>query len=163
VACTGDSRAIPGRKNGEGLWSTVPLSADQTGGNPDEAARIRDAHPGEETAVSGGRVLGGLELARAFGDGLYKWTREGSLYLRKIYLARKPSEHVLTSPYVTAELLITTTKILPEKGDFVVMASDALWEMLSNEEVIGLVGRWIENVLHQESFVGRAYYQRFGL
>jgi pyruvate dehydrogenase phosphatase len=51
---------------------------------------------------------------------------------------------VKTPPYVTAEPVITTTKIEPEKGDFVVMATDGLWEMLTNEEVVGLVGKWIE-------------------
>ena len=49
-----------------------------------------------------------------------------------------------TPPYVTAEPVITTTKIDPSKGDFVVMATDGLWEMLSNEEVVGLVGQWVE-------------------
>jgi pyruvate dehydrogenase phosphatase len=47
-----------------------------------------------------------------------------------------------TPPYVTAEPVITTTKIEPGKEEFVVMASDALWEMLTNEEVVGLVAEW---------------------
>ena len=49
-----------------------------------------------------------------------------------------------TPPYVTAEPIITTTKVEPEKGDFVVMATDGLWEMLTNEEVVGLVGQWLD-------------------
>jgi pyruvate dehydrogenase phosphatase len=32
----------------------------------------------------------------------------------------------------------------PENGDFVVMATDGLWEMLTNEEVVGLVGQWLD-------------------
>ena len=50
-----------------------------------------------------------------------------------------------TPPYVTAEPIVTTTKIEPDKGDFVVMATDGLWEFLSNEEVVGLVGQWLES------------------
>jgi pyruvate dehydrogenase phosphatase len=45
---------------------------------------------------------------------------------------------------VTAEPIITTTKVDPSNGDFVVMATDGLWEMLTNEEVVGLVGEWLD-------------------
>jgi len=30
------------------------------------------------------------------------------------------------------------------RGDFLVLASDGLWESLTNEEVVGLVGKWLE-------------------
>jgi pyruvate dehydrogenase phosphatase len=122
----------------------TPLSVDQTGNNPDEAARIRKQHPGEESVVKNGRVLGGLEPTRAFGDASYKWTREVSERLRTSFFARSPPVSLKTPPYVTAEPVVTTTKIEPENGDFVVMATDGLWEMLTNEEVVGLVGQWIE-------------------
>jgi pyruvate dehydrogenase phosphatase len=46
---------------------------------------------------------------------------------------------------------VTTTKIHPEKGDFLVMATDGLWEMLTNEEVVGLVGKWIESQAVEQS------------
>jgi pyruvate dehydrogenase phosphatase len=45
---------------------------------------------------------------------------------------------------VTAEPVVTTTKVEPKNGDFVVMATDGLWEMLTNEEVVGLVGQWLD-------------------
>lgn len=144
VACTGDSRAVLGRRSASGNWTATPLSADQTGSNPDEAARLRKLHPGEPDVVRNGRVLGNLEPTRAFGDASYKWTREISEKLRQRFFARSPSSSLKTPPYVTAEPVITTTKIEPEKGDFVVMATDGLWEMLTNEEVVGLVGKWIE-------------------
>ena len=31
-----------------------------------------------------------------------------------------------------------------EEGGFLVLASDGLWESLTNEEVVGLVGKWLE-------------------
>jgi pyruvate dehydrogenase phosphatase len=67
VACTGDSRAILGRKDPKsGKWVVEVLTVDQTGRNKDEANRIRKEHPGEERdAVKRGRVLGGLEPTRA--------------------------------------------------------------------------------------------------
>jgi pyruvate dehydrogenase phosphatase len=64
--------------------------------------------------------------------------------LKKSYFARTPSALLKTPPYVTAEPIITTTKVEPERGDFVVMATDGLWEMLTNEEVVGLVGQWLD-------------------
>jgi pyruvate dehydrogenase phosphatase len=67
VACTGDSRAVLGRKDPKtGKWNVEVLSVDQTGRNMDEANRLRKEHPGEEQdVVRRGRVLGGLEPTRA--------------------------------------------------------------------------------------------------
>jgi pyruvate dehydrogenase phosphatase len=151
VACTGDSRAVLGRRGASGKWVATPLSVDQTGSNPDEAARIRKQHPGEENAIRNGRILGGLEPSRAFGDASYKWTRETSERLKQSFFGRTPSNLLKTPPYVTAEPVVTTTKIEPENGDFVVMATDGLWEMLTNEEVVGLVGQWIEKQTNESN------------
>jgi len=67
VACTGDSRAILGRRDQKtGKWTVEVLSVDQTGRNLEEANRLRKEHPGEERdVVKRGRVLGGLEPTRA--------------------------------------------------------------------------------------------------
>ncbi|EOO04294.1 putative protein phosphatase 2c protein [Phaeoacremonium minimum UCRPA7] len=145
VACTGDSRAVLGRRSESGKWTATQLSEDQTGSNPNEAARMRKLHPGEEHVIRNGRVLGGLEPTRAFGDASYKWSRDISDRLRQSFFGRSVSPLLKTPPYVTAEPVVTTTKIQPEKGDFLVMATDGLWEMLTSEEVVGLVGKWIEN------------------
>ncbi len=144
VACTGDSRAVLGRRSASGKWTATPLSVDQTGSNPDEEARMRSLHPGEDHVIRNGRVLGGLEPTRAFGDASYKWTRDVSDRLRASFFGRSQSPLMRTPPYVTAEPVVTTTKIEPENGDFIVMATDGLWEMLTNEEAVGLVGKWIE-------------------
>lgn len=144
VACTGDSRAVLGRRNANGKWTATALSVDQTGGNAAEEARMRAEHPNEPYVIANGRVLGGLEPTRAFGDAVYKWTKETQDLLKRTYFTRTPSRHLKTPPYVTAEPVVTTTKVQPESGDFVVMATDGLWEMLTNEEVVGLVGQWLE-------------------
>ncbi|KAJ4294559.1 [Pyruvate dehydrogenase [acetyl-transferring]]-phosphatase 1, mitochondrial [Kalmusia sp. IMI 367209] len=144
VACTGDSRAVLGRRGSNGKWTATPLSEDQTGGTVSEAERLRAEHPGEPNVVRNGRILGGLEPSRAFGDASYKWSLQTTQELKKSYFARTASPLLKTPPYVTAEPIITTTKVEPEKGDFVVMATDGLWEMLTNEEVVGLVGQWLD-------------------
>jgi pyruvate dehydrogenase phosphatase len=144
VACTGDSRAVLGRRAQNGKWTATALSEDQTGSNPQEVERMRKEHPGEENVIRNGRVLGGLEPSRAFGDAVYKWSRDVAWKLRENFFGRSPSPLLKTPPYVTAEPIVTTTKVHPENGDFLVLATDGLWEMLTNEEVVGLVGKWIE-------------------
>lgn len=164
VACTGDSRAVLGRRSDSGKWTATALSEDQTGGNPNEVARMRKAHPGEDRVIHNGRVLGGLEPTRAFGDASYKWTKEISDRLRASFFGRSSSPHLKTPPYVTAEPVVTTTKINPERGDFLVLATDGLWEMLTNEEVVGLVGKWIETQAVQQtnSQLGSLWSKMFG-
>lgn len=145
VACTGDSRAVLGRKGPAGKWVATALSEDQTGATPSEMERLRAEHPGEEYVVRQGRILGGLEPSRAFGDSTYKWSKDVQDRMKKNFFGKTAPPLLKTPPYVTAEPIITTTKVNPEKGDFVVMATDGLWEMLSNEEVVGLVGQWLES------------------
>ncbi|KAJ2922083.1 hypothetical protein H1R20_g15010, partial [Candolleomyces eurysporus] len=81
VAVTGDSRAVAGvwepTDDGKGVWRVEALTEDQTGRNPSELARIQSEHPKDEEndVIRNGRVLGGLEPSRAFGDARYKWPR----------------------------------------------------------------------------------------
>ncbi|KAL4808504.1 phosphatase 2C-like domain-containing protein [Aspergillus unguis] len=144
VACAGDSRAVLGRRGANGKWTATPLSEDQTGGTPSEMQRLREEHPGEPNVVRNGRILGQLEPSRSFGDAFYKWTKETQDKIKRQFFGRTPHPLLKTPPYVTAEPVITTTKVEPGNGDFLVLATDGLWEMLSNEEVVGLVGQWIE-------------------
>lgn len=144
VACAGDSRAVLGRRSENGKWSATPLSEDQTGGTPSEMKRLREEHPGEPNVVRNGRILGQLEPSRSFGDAFYKWSKQTQDKIKRQFFGRTPHPLLKTPPYVTAEPVITTTKVEPAQGDFVVLATDGLWEMLSNEEVVGLVGQWIE-------------------
>ncbi|KYG44135.1 hypothetical protein M433DRAFT_145171 [Acidomyces richmondensis BFW] len=155
VACTGDSRAVLGRRGSSGKWTATALSVDQTGSTPSEEARLRAEHPNEPYVVQNGRILGGLEPSRAFGDAMYKWSQETQQKIHGSFFGRTPSKNVKTPPYVTAEPVITTTQVDPAKGDFVVMATDGLWEMLSNEEVVGLVGQWLEKQASSGTSTGK--------
>lgn len=144
VAVAGDSRAVLGRrvalKEDTYAYETHVLSADQNAHNPREVERLEAAHPGENI-FEGGRVLG-WGMSRAFGDAVCKWSLEIQQRLHEEYLNDRVRSNCLTPPYFTAEPEITTTNI--RKGDFVVMASDGLWDCLTNEEVVGLVGGWLE-------------------
>lgn len=154
VALTGDSRAILGRRvadaDGNGYHYDVHvLSFDQNGFNPAEQARLSEAHPGEDI-IRNGRVMG-WGTSRVFGDARWKWSVDVQKRLKEKYLGRSVPANYQTPPYLIAEPEVTATKI--ESGDFLIMASDGLWECLSNEEAVGLVGWWLESGagLHPQS------------
>ncbi|KAJ3501411.1 hypothetical protein NLJ89_g9349 [Agrocybe chaxingu] len=163
VACTGDSRAVAGvwesSSDGRDQWRIEVLTEDQTGRNPSELARMRSEHPKDEGdyVIREGRVLGGLEPTRAFGDARYKWPRAVQETLNEAFMAgngtpmRPPPSLFKTPPYVTARPVVTHRKmsLLPTAGGsepskkrqrFLVLATDGLWDQLSNDEVVSLVG-----------------------
>ncbi|KAI4847669.1 putative pyruvate dehydrogenase [Aureobasidium sp. EXF-8845] len=153
VACTGDSRAVLGQRNADGTWEAIPLSVDQTGSNPDEVARINQEHPGEEDIAKNGRIHG-IMVSRAFGDGRWKWPLE----LQKEFQQRfggqaplTPKYNIQTPPYITAEPVVTTTFIDPTKPSFLILATDGLWDSLSNQQAVDLVGTWLEPRANESS------------
>ncbi|KAJ6567067.1 phosphatase 2C-like domain-containing protein [Mycena capillaripes] len=145
VSVTGDSRAILGRprktEDGKTIYDVHVLSVDQNGKNPAEVARLSADHPDEKLFNERGRYLG-WGLTRSFGNGVMKWSKELQTFMQEKCLGDKPRATLLTPPYFTALPEITTTAIEP--GDFMVMASDGLWDCLTNEEVVGLVGLWLK-------------------
>ncbi|TFK99082.1 phophatase 2C family protein [Pterulicium gracile] len=175
VASTGDCRAVAGiwqeNADGSGSWKCDVLSEDQTGRNPREIERIQAQHPADEadTVIMNGRVLGGLEPTRAFGDARYKWPRHVQEALSTAFLEgngrpiRPPPKLFKTPPYVTATPevthrklhLPTTVPIAPISSEspaqketlrFIVLATDGLFDALSSEEVVSLVGGHLQGL-----------------
>lgn len=145
VACTGDSRAVLGSRDAKsGKYTATALSTDQTGFNPGELARVRAEHPGEPDVidVKTGRDLG-IAVARAFGDGLWKWPQEVIDECKDKYFWKPARPGYKTPPYLTAEPVVTTTRIRGE-GEFVIMASDGLWDHVSSEDAVKLVDMWLK-------------------
>lgn len=135
VANTGDCRCVLGRME-NGKWHALPLSIDQAFENDDEVDRVKKAHPGEEfTVIVHKRLLGGLMPLRAFGDVIYKWSKQ---HLNVIY--QQVPLNYFTPPYLTAEPVVTHHK-LDEQDKFVVIATDGLWERLSSDEVVDIVSK----------------------
>lgn len=159
VACTGDSRAVmgvwdPKANQGKGKWKAHLLSEDQEGTNPKEIQRMQAEHPPEERekVIRRGRVLGGLQPTRAFGDARYKWPVGIQEKLYEAFhpsgKARRDPPDYITPPYVTAKPEVVSCSI-PKPSEttkpaFIVLATDGLWDKLETAEVVGLVGRWIE-------------------
>lgn len=49
----------------------------------------------------------------------------------------------MTPPYLTAEPVVTTTNI-ERKGEFMIIATDGLWDCMSNEQAVKLVEMWLQ-------------------
>lgn len=120
TANIGDSRAVLARKG-----SAIDLSVDHKPNSPSERSRIEsvggyvkwhgnykpDGKPDENTGVY--RVNGNLALSRAIGDAYER-------------------------PAMTPEPDITVTKG-DTNDDFVIVATDGLWDVLTSQEAVQLV------------------------
>lgn len=121
----GDSRAVLGTRNEDDQLIAVQLTVDLKPNIPSEAQRIRQrrgrifALP-EEPEVA--RVWlpkynsPGLAMARAFGD-----------FCLKEY-------GLISMPEVSCHLIT-------EKDEFIVLATDGVWDVLSNTEVVSIISR----------------------
>ncbi|XAR66246.1 Phosphoprotein phosphatase [Bertholletia excelsa] len=89
----------------------IPLSADHKPDRPDELNRIQNAG-GRVIYWDGPRVLGVLAMSRAIGDNYLK-------------------------PFVTSEPEVTVTDRTAE-DECLVLASDGLWDVVSNETACGV-------------------------
>jgi pyruvate dehydrogenase phosphatase len=85
--------------------------------------------------------------SRAFGDALWKWPLEFQRDVQKRFYGPSPLTPrcpVQTPPYLTAEPVATSTKIDTDSPSFLIMATDGLWDTLSNQQAVDLVGTWLE-------------------
>ena len=153
VACTGDSRAVLGRWDaGSQSYTTIALSEDQTGFNAKEVQRLAEAHPDEPDMIDPktGRLLG-IAVTRAFGDHRWKWDNDFIRSVQAKFWGPSPRPQSKTAPYMTAEPEITETQVVRtakgdvgRKSDFMILASDGLWDRISSEHAVECVSRWLE-------------------
>ncbi|KAJ7155203.1 phosphatase 2C-like domain-containing protein [Mycena filopes] len=143
IASIGNMRALLGRprrpdRDGVVKYDVHVLSVDHTLDNPAERARMKELHPGEDIIHNG--TLLGRPYTRALGDGPLKWPEELQQKLRTSHPAAAVPR-VKTPPYISAEPEFTTIKVRP--GDFLVMTPHWVSECLTDAEVVGLVGAWV--------------------
>ncbi|XP_068941922.1 pyruvate dehydrogenase [acetyl-transferring]-phosphatase 2, mitochondrial [Petaurus breviceps papuanus] len=152
VANAGDCRAILGVQEENGAWSSMPLTRDHNAWNKAELLRLKKEHPESEerTIIVDDRLLGVLMPSRAFGDVQLKWSKElqqsvlqRGFNTEALNIYRFTPSNYYTPPYLTAEPEITYHKLRP-KDKFLVMASDGLWDLLGNEDVVRLVVEHLE-------------------
>ena len=146
VANVGDCRAVLGSRDHDGSWVSRPLTVDHSSAaNSGEVQRVIREHPAEEnrTCIKYGRLLGVLQPLRAFGDIQLKQSREELSKIFSFVPNYKPFKELHTPPYLTAEPEVFHYK-LDASDKFIVLATDGLWDILSNEDVVAAVAAYIE-------------------
>ena len=148
VANTGDSRAVLGRWDGAaGKYVAQSMSVDQTGFNQDEVQRLKQEHPDEECVDPKTGRVHGIAVSRAFGDSRWKWPNELSQQVsEKLWgPAPRPNGMIKTPPYLTAEPEVMETRVQTgSHPDFLIMASDGLWDNISSEHAVTCVQQWLD-------------------
>ncbi|RXM30096.1 [Pyruvate dehydrogenase [acetyl-transferring]]-phosphatase 2, mitochondrial [Acipenser ruthenus] len=158
VANSGDCRAILGVLEEDGCWSSLPLTHDHNALNPSELARVRSEHPKSEenTVVTGDRLLGLLMPLRAFGDVCFKWSKElqqsileSGFDLETLDIYHYAPPNYLSPPYLNVDPELTYHKLRPQ-DKFLILATDGLWDMLSNDEAVRLVAEHLTGIHLEE-------------
>lgn len=123
IANVGDSRAVLGTMSDDGSIAAVQLTIDFKPNLPQEKARIvqckgrvycHDDEPGMHRVWLPDREAPGLAMSRAFGD-----------YCVKDY-------GVISAPEVTQ-------RRINARDQFVILATDGVWDVISNEEAVQIV------------------------
>jgi protein phosphatase 2C family protein 2/3 len=109
----GDSRCV---LSSDG--KAIPLSHDHKPNNETELKRIQQAG----SFVSSGRVNGNLALSRAIGD--FDFKQNKSIAAADQAISAKPD--------------VTTHTITPQ-DEFIVLACDGIWDVMSNEDLVQFV------------------------
>uniref|UniRef100_A0A8C7L3F8 protein-serine/threonine phosphatase n=1 Tax=Oncorhynchus kisutch TaxID=8019 RepID=A0A8C7L3F8_ONCKI len=119
VANAGDSRCVVSEKG-----KAIDMSYDHKPEDELELARIKNA--GGKVTMDG-RVNGGLNLSRAIGDHFYK--RNKALGPEEQMISSMPDVKVLT---------------LNPEHDFMVIACDGIWNVMSSQDVVDFVSQKIK-------------------
>mmetsp|Transcript_11360 Transcript_11360/g.19405 ORF Transcript_11360/g.19405 Transcript_11360/m.19405 type:complete len:415 (+) Transcript_11360:132-1376(+) len=140
VANVGDSRAVLGKKNGK----AVDLSSEHRPYGKNEVSlremsRIADAGGW----VDDGRVLGILAVSRAFGDlefkrGLAQLLVDGVIEKMWTKAFAKSVDFKANPVVATPDVEMVT---LGEDDDFMIVASDGLWEVTTSAQAVTFVKR----------------------
>ncbi|KAK2996084.1 hypothetical protein RJ640_011590 [Escallonia rubra] len=139
VANLGDSRAVLGRlvrATGEVL--AIQLSAEHNASIESVRQELHSLHPDDSRIVvlkhNVWRVKGLIQISRSIGD----------VYLKKAEFNREPlySKFRLREPFrrpiLSSEPSISVHELQPH-DQFLILASDGLWEHLSNQDAVDIV------------------------
>ncbi|GAB2259924.1 hypothetical protein Droror1_Dr00010779 [Drosera rotundifolia] len=144
IANVGDSRAVLGRRVGDGGIFCLPsavaqrLTSDHNVGIEAVRKEVRALHPDDVNIVvhtrGFWRIKGIIQVSRAIGDIYLKRPEFSDLY------QKFGSSVPLKRAVISAEPSISMRKLDPDDL-FVIFASDGLWEHLSDEAAVEIVYR----------------------
>lgn len=139
IANAGDSRAVLGRveKHTKDV-KAIQLSSEHNANLKSVRDELHLLHPDDPEIVvlkhTVWRVKGLIQISRSIGDAYFKrWEFNREPLLPKFRLS-KPFH----TPILKAEPSIHVHKLLPE-DQFIIFASDGLWEHLTNQEAVEIV------------------------
>jgi pyruvate dehydrogenase phosphatase len=152
-------KAVPGLDPGAspvsgtgrgGDYYAVALSEDHNAKLPKEASALAQAHPGEPDIVkckhaNACYVKGRLQPTRALGDAYLKYSEFNGRPNRSDSSAGRYIPPPYTPPYITAtpEVRVYEDILDDPSAEFVILASDGVWDLCSNEEAVRFVGQAI--------------------
>lgn len=94
-----------------------------------------------------------IEPTRAFGNSRHKWSKETQEKAFQLFPScRQPRRNYRTPPYVTAKPVVKHHKLRPE-DQFLVMATDIIWDKLTSEEVIQLESDLLDGKTDKEQTI----------
>ncbi|KAK4432413.1 putative protein phosphatase 2C 38 [Sesamum alatum] len=141
VANAGDSRAVLGRGDrAGGRVTAVQLSTEHNANVESVRDELRALHPNDSRIVvlkhKVWRVKGIIQVSRSIGDAYLKRSEFNKEPLLQKFRVSEP----FSMPILSAEPSMYVHRLGP-KDQFIIFASDGLWEHLSNEEAVEIVNR----------------------
>ncbi|KAI5575150.1 hypothetical protein BDE02_10G191700 [Populus trichocarpa] len=139
IANAGDSRAVLGRlERAIKEIKAVQLSYEHNASIESVREELHSLHPDDPHIVvlknKVWRVKGLIQISRSIGDAYLKRAE----YNREPLLAKFRLPEPFNKPILKAEPTILVQKLYPE-DQFLIFASDGLWEHLSNQEAVDFV------------------------
>lgn len=136
IANVGDSRAVLGYCAEERKWSAVALSCETTVDVPEERARVEGT--GKARIDSAGNVFYGpigIAMTRCLGNSIMG-----------------PAGITFSPVLSSFNLNVLVGKEYEEKDWFVVLGTDGLFDVMSNEEVVTFIGNRLLDSSHSVNF-----------
>ncbi|KZV24280.1 putative protein phosphatase 2C 38 [Dorcoceras hygrometricum] len=146
IANAGDSRVVLGRLDKvENEVKAMQLSTEHNACFESVREELRSLHPNDPQIVvlkhRVWRVKGLIQVSRSIGDAYLKKQEFNRVPLLPKFRLPEPFER----PILLAEPSILVQKLYPE-DQFLIFASDGLWEHLSNQEAVDIVNSSPRNV-----------------
>lgn len=145
IANAGDSRAVLGKtERALREVTAIQLSTEHNASIESVRDELRSLHPDDSNIVvlkhKVWRVKGIIQVSRSIGDAYLKRTE----FNREPLLARFRLPEPFFEPILNSEPSVTIHKLHPD-DQFVILASDGLWEHLSNQEAVNMVHNYPRN------------------
>lgn len=139
VANAGDSRVVLGRLGkATKEVAAVQLSTEHNASIESVRQELHSLHPDDFEIVvlkhKVWRVKGIIQISRSIGDAYLK----NSEFNQEPLIAKFRLAEPFNKPILSAEPTILVQKLYPQ-DQFLIFASDGLWEQLSNQEAVGIV------------------------